>query len=750
MNSQEITEKLYNLFHAKNGYSVKLTGKVRAKDNKKIKSYNRIPKELTLQDYSNHYKTSIGLTPSPIVNDCECFFGAIDIDTYDLDFEQQKEIIRIGEKYKLIPEYTTSKGLHLWALVKGDDSVLCSQMRGYLWSVVPHLKLKQTPEVFPKQDERNTKDPESIGNGITIPYWNAFDKIENSNPGISINNDKLVLLPPESFFHKCEQSLIPPATFKEYDTKHLKETPAEIGANEDFTEGSMQDPEIQKLTGSEILRKIAKEKMSLEDESFFDDLITLYVGKCVGAYKTDEEILTPIDERLDPEITGAESDYYRAKLDRCRIKLEIEDPKKARLKLLFNIFYLKQDDKFYDNLFREVYGKEAINYTYARYFKKETCTGWLKKNPKRIAVENWVCRPKDYNKDTPIISEGNKQYINSFVPNNLVAESGNTKPWHDLLDHIFNDQSKYKEYFLDWIAYQIQNPGIKIRHALIIVSLAFQFGKGTLWRFLELLFGRHNTLAIDIGQALDKSRSYLTNTQLVLIDEMESSGTFDEKKKLLNSLKRIITEGVSSSRSLYIDYKVVETCTNYILFSNIKGALALPKGEVRYWVYITDRPRKNDDFYKEIHKFIDDGGASYVLQELLDRDVSEFNPKSIAPKTAHLDSMSEAGEHPITQMIRQMYEEEAFPFTRDREVVSSMDIFNWLKKNQKLGRGRINDVANALEQIGGKCLGQVDITLAGKKSRPTLYLIRNQEEHDGKQTWQYAELYNVLHAEDGS
>ena len=231
---------------------------------------------------------------------------------------------------------------------------------------------------------------------------------------------------------------------------------------------------------------------------------------------------------------------------------------------------------------------------------------------------------------------------------------------------------------------------------------------------------------------------------------MESSGTFDEKKKLLNSLKRIITEGVSSSRSLYIDYKVVETCTNYILFSNIKGALALPKGEVRYWVYITDRPRKNDDFYKEIHKFIDDGGASFVLQELLDRDVSEFNPKSIAPKTAHLDSMSEAGEHPITQMIRQMYEEEAFPFTRDREVVSSMDIFNWLKKNQKLGRGRINDVANALEQIGGKCLGQVDITLAGKKSRPTLYLIRNQEEHESKQTWQYAELYNVLHAEDGS
>jgi len=749
MNSQEIIEKLYNIFHAKNGYTVQLKKEVRPTDNKKLKKYKRISKELTIQDYNNHYKTEMGLTPSPIVDNFFCYFGGIDIDTYDLTFEEQKEIIKAAEKFSLIPEYSTSKGLHLWALVKGDNPVLCSQMRGYLGHIVPHLKLKQTPEVFPKQDELDPNDDDNIGNGITIPYWNGHNKLENSNPIISVLNGKIVLLPPESAFHKCDQRLIPPATFQKYDTKHLKETPTEIVTNEDFTEGSMQDPDIQKLTGSEILRKVVKEKMSLENESFFDDLMTLYIGKGVGAYKTDEDILTPIEKRLDPDITGAEPDYYRAKLDRCRIKLEIEDPKRARLKILLNIFYLKQGDEFYDNLFREVYSERSINYTYARYFNKETCTGWLRKNPKRIAVEKWVCRPPDYNKDTPIIREGNKQYINSYVPNDLVAEKGNTKPWHDLLDHIFNDQSKYKEYLLDWIAYQLQNPGVKIRHALIIVSFAFQFGKGTLWRFLELLFGLHNTLAIDVGQALDKGKSYLTNTQLVLIDEMESSGTFDEKKRLLNSLKRIITEGVSSTRSLYVDYKVVETCTNYILFSNSKGALALPKGEVRYWVYITDRPRKNDDFYKEIHKFIDDGGASFVLQELLERDVSEFNPKSIAPRTPHLDTMSEAGEHPLTQMIRQMFEEEAFPFTADREVISSMDLFNWLKKQQKIGRGRINDVANALEQIGGRCLGQVNIILAGKKSRPTLYLVRNHEENEGKTTLELADLYNILHAEDG-
>ena len=68
----------------------------------------------------------------------------------------------------------------------------------------------------------------------------------------------------------------------------------------------------------------------------------------------------------------------------------------------------------------------------------------------------------------------------------------------------------------------VQHPGIKIRYALIIVSTSFQFGKGTLWKILEKVFGLHNALAIDGEQAIDKSKTYLINTQLVLIDEMNS------------------------------------------------------------------------------------------------------------------------------------------------------------------------------------------------------------------------------------
>ena len=71
---------------------------------------------------------------------------------------------------------------------------------------------------------------------------------------------------------------------------------------------------------------------------------------------------------------------------------------------------------------------------------------------------------------------------------------------------------------------------------------------------------------IDIEQALDHAKEYLRNSAIVCVDEMESSGTFGQKKTLLNALKRIITAGELGHRARYSDYTNLPTLTNYILF----------------------------------------------------------------------------------------------------------------------------------------------------------------------------------------
>ena len=676
---------------------------------------------ITDQDWRNHFKTEVGLTPSPIFEQSQCDWGAIDIDEYTV--EGKLEIIKKAKTLKLVPAETKSGGLHLYCFSK--DDVQARNMRAYLSHCRKELKLDPKTEIFPKQNE--VKE-EEYGNGITIPYRAYGINKEEATKGLAILKDEIVQIDPEQFIINIKNAELPKSLFDKYDTIDLKEEPTDI--DEEFAEGSIQDPEMQKMEGREILQEIREQKMSLDNDTFFDDMVTLFIGKGVASMATDEEILGPL---LNLENTGADEHYYKTKIKRSRLKLNVEDPEIARANLLLNVIYIMSRDKYFDLSTNEEYDKSAIDFKYARLFKKLTPSLFIKKNARRKVVEDWIYDPKNYNPKERLVKQEKKLYLNSFIPGDLVAEPGDIELWDHLLDHIFNDQSKYKEHFLNWLAYQLQNPGEKIRHACIMVTTQFQVGKGSMWRAIKLMFGSHNAREIDVGQALDKSKGYLTNSQIVLIDEMQSAGKFDEKMALLNNLKRIITEENISSRALYIDYKIIKSCTNYLLFTNHKDALSLPPNEVRYWVYISEQSRLNDAFYADYHKWLDNGGAKAILHSLLTREISDdFVPKGIAPDTPFRSLMQKGGEHPLTKVIRQHYEEMIYPFEESQIIIGSLELYNTLKKQQILGRARINDVSNALEQIGGRCLGQCRITIDKKVQKPTLYLIRNQDKHFGK------------------
>lgn len=144
--------------------------------------------------------------------------------------------------------------------------------------------------------------------------------------------------------------------------------------------GSMNDPEIKKLTAKEIIKRVKSEKMTLNDnDSYFDDLVTLAIGKMVGSRTATDEDILDLFLDLDPETAV---DYYRAKLDRCRASLGIDDPKFIREKMVNNIVYLKETDRFFDLSTNRDYKKETINYTYGIYFgKKETPLSFLQRHP---------------------------------------------------------------------------------------------------------------------------------------------------------------------------------------------------------------------------------------------------------------------------------------------------------------------------------------------------------------------------------
>ena len=85
------------------------------------------------------------------------------------------------------------------------------------------------------------------------------------------------------------------------------------------------------------------------------------------------------------------------------------------------------------------------------------------------------------------------------------------------------------------------------------------------------------------------------------------------------------------------------------------------------------------------------------------------------------------------------------PFEEEIEIVSSMQVFEYLKAHRLLGRSRINDVKTALEFIGGRYIGQVRVKQRidnqDKIIKPTLYIIRNHPNYDGKQGQEIVDHY---------
>ena len=315
--------------------------------------------------------------------------------------------------------------------------------------------------------------------------------------------------------------------------------------------------------------------------------------------------------------------------------------------------------------------------------------------------------------------------INVYEKNDLEPNpKADTDIFYALLKHVIPHERE-RNYFLDWYSFPIQNPGVKIRNAIIMQSDEFQLGKGSLFDLHRDMLGNHNTRKIELAEALDKGKNYLLNYQTVLIDEAKSSGSWSEKAQLINTLKTIISEGSIGVRQLYKEYSEQDTITNYWINTNYKDAFPLPKNEVRYWVYFSPAKR-NQKMLEQFHnERLNDNLAGGVLADLMNRDLSKFNPLAVAPYTDYRNQMSGMADRPLNDFIREQFEQGVHPF--DRDMLTTVELFEYLKVEKRLRVTREREVANALELLGARCRKQIPITTVA--DRATVWILRDQDKY---------------------
>lgn len=676
------------------------------KPGKVIYDYNKKKQPITKSAFIEHLTTgSKVVTIGQLNKHNQCKWGAIDIDDYDrnrtfVDSIKQKIY---DNKHPLNIVQSVSGGLHLYLYSK--EFISGALMRNALSYYVRELGLKPTTEIFPKQDVLTDKVP--YGNMIKLPYAAGLHSKEIQTHLKKVRE----FAQPVSFFENLPKIII---NENNIENKLTKET----------------------FTIKQIKQNI-KNKVDHPRGGTFDNWITDLTAKLIAARKTDKQIAAEIKTYwlyADKDSTGKyqnqdQETYIENKIRNFRNKSKLADPELLREKFINNIYFVRKGAAYFNAEYNDIYTKEVIETEYAWIMEpKVSPMQYFKFHPRKQIVEDFMYRPNKYDPNNLIFKLENKEYINSYQPNDLVPIEGDLTVFNDHMNYLFPNEFE-RTHVLDFYSYIIQNPGEKIRHALFIVSEAKQVGKGRLFALMKKVLGSGNTSEIEINEALDKAKGYLDN-QLVLIDELKSQDNFTENKKLVNFLKRIISEENHRSRQLYIDFKEKYSTANFVLHSNELNALSLDPDDPRYFVINCDVERREEAYYERLNDFINGDGAAKVLHYLKNRKISDtFNAKGAAPQTTAKLEMARKNDHPFTQKVIDDFNTQMYPFHND--IIASGDVRIHYEHINKQKIYRMNDIANALVTIGGIKLGQAEYKCLRGSIFPTLWIIRNHEKYKG-------------------
>ena len=300
---------------------------------------------------------------------------------------------------------------------------------------------------------------------------------------------------------------------------------------------------------------------------------------------------------------------------KCRVVEEIVDPALQRSTLAIQ--------GFLD--FRHRYMNEQVDLgTDSKGNPRSQPLGdWWLKHPKRRQYERIVFSPA---RDVP----GAYNLWKGFACD---ARPGNCSM---LLEHIkqilCGGVDEYYNYLMDWMARLVQRPDSPGQVAVVLRG-DLGTGKGFFVSHLGSLFGRHYLQISDPKHLVGSFNAHLRDCLLLFGDEAFYAGD----KKHESVLKTLITEDLLTIEAKGIDAETAANLTHIILASNNRWVVPAGASERRFFVLdVGDHHKQDSHYFGMIAKQMREGGREALLHNLLTRDISSFEVRSV-PKTAALN-----------------------------------------------------------------------------------------------------------------
>ena len=484
-------------------------------------------------------------------------------------------------------------------------------------------------------------------------------------------------------------------------------------------------PDVREFNSweSSITKSLAKPEYT---EEYFEDHYENYLKEINGFW------------RKDLENRGVFSNGRKEPVELT------DEQKELQIEFYKDVIYIKLDDRWYDKKYGAEYRATAIRVTYGSYFEGDVIKTFSN-NPKAQLVEKTIYRPDLYkdNEDPIVVDEDGLHQLNNYRPGGVEAMAPDTpekqkelQMFKELVKKLtkhegtgFTDDGQeiqLYDYVLDHLSMPFQRPGEKVRSAIIFHSKEFQLGKSTLIKIVRKGLGNDNCTIIRPENATAREREFI-EYQLVLIDEIKTDGTIDEKKSVMNILKPLMTEELHDCRPLFKDWRRVHSTMSMILSTNHKDAMALDPKEARYTcidIPYTRQELGGDKFYKPLYDAFKFGTLANVVKHFLStREISKnFIPENPCLKTNFLKEMSKAGGHPILPEVELVFKAAEEPF--HQSILVFGEAWDYLKKEKNI-RAKSSDFKNTLDQLGCERVGEAKHKRSGRNL--TIYILKNHK-----------------------
>ena len=343
-----------------------------------------------------------------------------------------------------------------------------------------------------------------------------------------------------------------------------------------------------------------------------------------------------------------------------RTAAESEMPSWAR-----GFVYVATQDQFY----QRHTGRKFAPDVFDRYFSVQLMTNGDENSaapavrPRDFALNVLKCpRVDDFAYDPSqseaIFAEGHKRLVNLYIPSHPepraegAAEAGAVIVRH--IEHLIREP-EYRQLVLDFMAYQVQAPGHKVRWVPVIQGVQ-GCGKTALLEIMRSVLGREHVRQVGPESVMSQYNGWAFGAQFVGIEEIRVVG--HNRHEVMNAIKPCITNDYITVNDKWVVPFQTRNFTNYMMFTNYHDALAVSREERRYFVLYSPLQTRTQvdqlggaayftNLFDTIHNRASELRHFFETWEISDT----FDPDAQAPITKYMEEMARIASSPLQSAV---------------------------------------------------------------------------------------------------